>query len=117
MGHSEWRPTQLSNRKAVSLFHITHLDGDMEDGDLGMLADLLNEVESADREHTDVSVGFETYALSIFKSGYLALVDIERRNSVPKHCYASRENQLIAAVCVALGQFDALDFLEWTEGY
>lgn len=60
-------------------YDVTHLSGEMETGfPLERFGELLDQLESADGEHTDVSVAHESdWSLSVFHSGYLVFQNLE----------------------------------------
>lgn len=104
------------------MFTITHVNGAMEEGSDDALPRLLEELATADREHTDVSVQHESgWTLSVFPSRRVVLENIEEdeeEDEGPRSTQmASDEECLRAMRTVASGALDDLDYAEWEEGY
>jgi hypothetical protein len=99
------------------MFTITHTSGAMEQGQLRSLPNLLDELLDADGEHPDVAVSHESgWTLGLYGSGRLVLEHLED-DIEPVHCFATRDDQLIAATAVALGNASELRNWPWLPGY
>jgi hypothetical protein len=79
---------------------------------------LYNELNSADDEHTDVSLTHETeWCLSAFKNGLLIWENVAGEGS-PKHMHAvSREKVIILWQKLALGKISEIEQEPWQTGY
>jgi hypothetical protein len=69
-------------------------------------------------ENPDVSITDGSgWSVSLFSSGAIVLENVEERDSEPVQIYGQRDEQLIAAVAVALGRRELLDDWPWLPGY
>jgi hypothetical protein len=101
-------------------FHVTHLTGDMEsDVPLESLPGLLDEVNEADGEHTDVSLTHETeWCLSTSAKGLLVWENLESRESKPRHMNGvERAHVLRLWTALADGDLAMIDAEPWLPGY
>jgi hypothetical protein len=99
------------------MFSITHTTGAMEPGQLRSLPGLLQELDEADEEHPDVAVSHESgWTIGAYGSGRLVLEHLED-DIEPMHCFVTRDDQLVAATAVALGNASELDNWPWLPGY
>lgn len=100
------------------MFHVTHLDGSMDDGRLWLLPALIDELDEADIENPDVSVTDEFgWSVGLYPSGRIVLENVEDRESKPIHIFGGRDEQLIAATAIAAGRRDLLQDWPWLPGY
>jgi len=98
---------------------ITHLMGDTKrDPPLNALELLFEELESADDEHTDVSVSHESeWTLSAFKSGHLVWENVAEGDQ-PRHMRPiSREKVLELWRLLAEGRISEIEKEPWQPGY
>jgi hypothetical protein len=99
-------------------FTITHSSGRMErNPSLEMLPQLLDELQSADEEHGDVSLTHETeWCLSVSKSGLVYFDNLEADE--PHHMdNVSREKILEMMKCLSLGEIENVRRENWLSGY
>ena len=90
----------------------------MEPATLEKLESLVNELDHADGEHTDISVSDESgWTLSAFASGLLIWENVEEDDE-PRHMRGlARTDVLQHFKTLVEGNVDALDALPWSPGY
>lgn len=99
-------------------FTVTHFEGSMErDVSRSVFEALLDELELADAEHTNVSVTHESeWCVSVFPRGRVVFENLEE--GAPRHAVnVPRETVLEMLAQVADGEFGALLTREWLPGY
>jgi hypothetical protein len=99
-------------------FTITHVSGLMErNPSLEILPRLLDELQTADEEHGDVSLTHETeWCLSISKSGSVYFENLEVGE--PRHMHdVSREKILEMMECLSRGKIENIHRENWLPGY
>ena len=98
--------------------HVTHLGGWMEEARPDLLERLLAELDSADDEHPDVSIGDESgWTLSAFSSGLLVWENVEEDDE-PQHMKAVPRSTMLQHFHTLLaGDLDRLHQLPWSPGY
>ena len=99
-------------------FTITHSNGRMErNPPIDMLSTLLDELESVDAEHGDVSLTHETeWCLSVSRNGSVYFENLEagepcHMRNVPK------EKILGMWKCLSRGEIESLQRENWAAGY
>jgi hypothetical protein len=98
-------------------YRVTHWTGEMEANfPIGRLGDLLDELAVDDAEHPDVAVSFEGRSLSISRSGYATLENVE--SGLSRHMKPeSRESTIELMGALARGDLAEVERHEWHPGY
>lgn len=100
-------------------YWVNHLTGESEtDYDLSKLSDLLDELNGADNEHTDVSLTHESeWALSAFKSGLIIWENVAGEGE-PKHMKKIGKDKVISLwTLLADGKVSEIEEENWLSGY
>jgi hypothetical protein len=101
------------------MFTIRHITGDMDvDPDPGALVGLIDELDQADGEHTDVSVEVESgWGLSAFANGLVVWENVEE-DEEPRHLAGVERSQMVAMFeTLAAGDLPAIEAYPWIAGY
>lgn len=98
--------------------HVTHLHGEEEEASGDLLAPLLDELDSADEEHPDVSITDESgWSLSAFADGTLVWENVEE-DDAPQHLRGVSRSAMLQHFRAMLdGDPDSVHGLPWAPGY
>ena len=99
-------------------FHVTHSSGSMEScPPLSVLPSLLDELQTADAEHGDVSITHESeWCITVSRSGVVVFENLERGE--PRHLQqVSRDKILDLWSRLARGEIESLETEPWILGY
>ncbi len=99
-------------------FHITHTNGAMESSPpLTVLPRLLDELATADAEHSDVALTHESeWCISVSRSGYVVLEHLEEGER--RHMRdLPREKILDLLSRLARGELATIQTESWSPGY
>jgi hypothetical protein len=105
---------------AVTAFSITHVSGAMEqDPPVTALAELVDELATADVEHPDVAVSHESgWTLSAFASGRVVWENVEDDEVAPRHLDGVDRGQVAAMfAALAAGDLPSIEEHSWRPGY
>jgi len=101
-------------------FMLTDLMGDTSDSDDPRdIEALLQQLDSADAEHTDVSISTaDGWTISAYRSGNVIFMNVEVRPTVPRHIKSLSRGEVVRLMrLLAAGDLDALEREPWLAGY
>lgn len=93
---------------------MTHIGGEMEAATVDDLPRLVDELDSADGEHTNVGVQHESgWALSLFPNGLVVWEHLDAASETGRRTGVSRDDMIALCTELIAGDIDAVTARGW----